>query len=175
MFAWLRRRLPFAPGTSAATTAATGGDSAFHEPGPRTRFGLSPGAVLAGLDFYRAIDFQRRWRLRLAAYVRGETRARVSWREISRDDQCELGRWLVDAAAGQPRHDQLLRRLREQHAALHAAAADVVRLADSGQREAALQVLRQGAFADASHATVARLSELFQALNDAPASEPRQR
>ena len=168
MFAWLRRHRRFASGVREASSPD---DGSLHEPGPHTRFGMHPGAVVAGLDFYRAIDFQRRWKLRLGAYVRGEARARQSWREIARDDQCELGRWLHEAAQLDPRHEPLLEQLREQHARLHHAAAEVIRLADSGQRETALQALRHGAFAHASHATVARLSELFAALNEAPAAE----
>lgn len=168
MFAWLRRHVPFMPAASDASPPA---DSTFDEFGPPTRFGMRPGAEIAGLDFYQAIDFQRRWKLRLSAYVRGETRARPAWRDISRDDQCELGRWLLDASAHQPSHAELLQRLREQHAALHRAAADVVRLADAGQRDAALQALRHGEFAHASHATVARLSELFLALNQGGGDE----
>ena len=170
MFAWLRRRRRFASGVREASSPD---DGSLHEPGPHTRFGMHPGAVVAGLDFYRAIDFQRRWKLRLGAYVRGEARARQSWREIARDDQCELGRWLRDAPVATPAHAQLVLRLREHHAALHRAAGEIVRMADCGQREAALQALRDGDFAHASHATVARLSELFLALNDARGDEAR--
>ena len=168
VFAWLRRHIATVPQASDPSTHA---DSAFDEAGPQTRFGMRPGATVAGLDFYQAIDFQRRWKLRLGAYVRGEARARQPWRDIARDDQCELGRWLHEAAQLDPRHEPLLEQLREQHARLHHAAAEVIRLADSGQRETALQALRHGAFAHASHATVARLSELFAALNEAPAAE----
>lgn len=169
MFAWLRRHVPFMPEASDASPQA---DSAFDDLGPQTRFGLRPGAEIAGLDFYQAIDFQRRWKLRLGAYVRGEARARQSWRDIARDDQCELGRWLREATTRQPQHAELLQRLREQHAALHQAAGEIVRMADDGQRDAALHALRHGDFARASHATVARLSELFLALNQGGGDEP---
>ncbi len=168
MFAWLRKHAQGVPG---ADDTALDTDSAFAEAGPQTRFGLRPGATVSGLDFYQAIDFQRRWKLRLAAYVRGEARARQPWRDIARDDRCELGRWLYQAGLLQGSNAVLVQRLREQHALLHHAAAEIVRLADAGQRDAALQALRQGDFAHASHATVAGLSELFIALNE-PAGEP---
>lgn len=171
VFAWLRRHMAIVPDASDSSPQA---DSAFDEAGPQTRFGMRPGAVVDGLDFYQAIDFQRRWKLRLAAYVRGEARARQPWRDIARDDRCELGRWLREAAARPAQHPQLLQHLREQHALLHRAAADIVRLADDGQREAALQQLRHGEFSQASHATVAHLSELFLALNaGAAGGDPR--
>lgn len=157
MFAWLRRHL--APGAQAV------GGPAFDEPGPQTRFGMRPGAVVDGLDFYQAIDFQRRWKLRLVAYVRGEACAREDWKRIERDDQCELGRWLRHARPRDPRHAELFEQLRKQHTELHHEAAEIVRLAEAGQRDAALIALRQGGFARASHALVARLSELFTALN----------
>lgn len=162
LFAWLSRHMHGLPSPGDASSTA---DSRLHEPGPQTRFGMRPGAVVAGLDFFQAIDMQRRWKLRLAAYVRGEARRTPAWHDLARDDRCELGRWLRQAAQQQPGHAELLGRLLQQHAALHQAAAEVVRLADSGQRDAALQALRQGAFAQASHATVAGLSELFTSLN----------
>lgn len=169
VFAWLRRR---AQATTEDPQASLDADGAWAEAGPQTRFGMRPGATLSGLDFYQAIEFQRRWKLRLAAYVRGEARARQSWRDIARDDRCELGRWLHQAPALPQRQGELLAQLREQHARLHHAAAEVVRLADAGQREAALHALRQGDFAHASHATVARLSELFTQLNEPPENVP---
>ena len=162
MFAWLRKHVQ---GVPSAPDPALDADSAYAEAGPQTRFGMRPGATVAGLDFYQAIDFQRRWKLRLGAYVRGEARARQPWRDIARDDRCELGRWLQQAGALQGRNAVLVQRLREQHSLLHRSAADIVRLADAGQRDAALQALRHGDFAHASHATVATLSELFIALN----------
>ena len=162
LFAWLSRRVPGLPRAGDELPRA---DSSLHEPGPQTRFGMRPGAMVAGLDFFQAIEMQRRWKLRLAAYARGEARQTKAWRDISRDDQCDLGRWLRQAARQQPDHAEVLARLLKQHAALHRAAAEVVRLADGGQRDAALQALRQGAFAHASHATVAGLSELFTGLN----------
>ena len=169
LFAWLSRHVPGLPRAGDELPRA---DSRLHEPGPQTRFGMRPGAMVAGLDFFQAIEMQRRWKLRLAAYARGEARQTKAWHELARDDQCELGRWLRQAARQQPGHTDLLGRLLEQHAALHHAAAEVVRLADCGQRDAALQALRQGAFAQASHATVAGLSELFTSLNSGPADTP---
>ena len=171
MFAWLRRHVQ---GVPSASDTALDADSVYAEAGPQTRFGMRPGATVSGLDFYQAIDFQRRWKLRLGAYVRGEARARQTWRDIARDDRCELGRWLQQAGSLQGRNAVLVQRLREQHALLHRAAADIVRLADAGQRDAALQALRHGGFAHASHATVAGLSELFTALNEPAGPAGRQ-
>ncbi len=156
LYAWWRQR-------------RGGGPRAGNDAGPLTRLGMRPGTQVAGLDFYQAIESLRHWKLRLAAYVRGEARPSQGWSEVGRDDRCVLGRWLQEASSAHPLQAERLARLRAQHTALHQEAEAVVRLADRGQRDAALHALRHGAFAQASHATVAGLSELFVSLHE-PAS-----
>lgn len=125
----------------------------------------STGATEAGgLDFYKAIEAHQRWKVRLSAYVAGESDERLDWTVICRDDQCALGQWLHGGARAPHGHEALFSRLVQEHAQFHQYAGEVVQLADRGDKDAAQKLIGTGAYARASRQVIASLSQLFLAL-----------
>jgi hypothetical protein len=153
MLDWFRRRAradATAPGDDAA-------DTALAERGA---------AEYGGLDFYKAIEAHQRWKVRLAAHIRGESTERLDWQVVCRDDQCALGQWLHQGARVPEAQHAMFTRLIAEHAEFHRRAGEVVQLVDDGQRERALRQITNGDYARASHRVVASLSQLFLELNE---------
>lgn len=121
----------------------------------------------AGLDFYSAIATHQRWKNRLKAAIRGESTEVLEADAVGRSDVCALGQWLLQ----QERHPDipahLMSALQEEHAEFHRLAAEVIRLADSGQTQQALEALRTDApYSRASHRVTKLLSQIFLQLSE---------
>lgn len=124
-------------------------------------------AEIEGLDFYKAIEAHQRWKVRLAAYVRGESGEKLDWQVICLDDRCALGQWLHSGIAVPSAQTALFTRLIGEHAEFHRRAGEVVQSADAGQRDAALKLINNGDYARASHKVIATMSQLYLALAEA--------
>ena len=136
---------------------------------PGNRDAAPPSAAeteAGGLDFYKAIEAHQRWKVRLSAYVNGESAESLDWTVICRDDQCALGQWLHGGARAPMGHEGLFSRLVEEHAQFHQCAGEVVQLADRGNKDAALKLIGTGAYARASRQVISSLGQLFLAIRE---------
>lgn len=106
------------------------------------------------MDFDGAIRAHAEWKLKLSVYISSPDKS-LDVNTVARDDVCPLGQWIKEethARAG----DSSYLALRDNHAAFHKAAAEVIRHADSGQDVHAEIALGAGSpYAKASQAVVA--------------------
>jgi hypothetical protein len=114
------------------------------------------------MDFDQAISCHVQWKSKLAAYVNHPDHS-LSAAELGREDRCDLGKWLHGEGqkfAMLPEFAKLV----VDHAHFHAAAADVVKKADSGRRVS--EEIALGAksdYATASNAVVTSLMKMKKA------------
>jgi hypothetical protein len=89
----------------------------------------------------KAIGAHSLWKRRLMAAVQaGNTELTVE--QVAKDSACELGKWLSSASIPEAlRETSQFAACRELHAEFHKAAAEVLRLAVSGNKAAALAAL----------------------------------
>jgi hypothetical protein len=83
------------------------------------------------MDFKEAIACHVQWKSKLSAYLAKPDHS-LDASQLSRDDQCQLGRWLAGDGrklAGNPEYARLV----DEHRRFLAAAAEIVRRADSGR------------------------------------------
>jgi hypothetical protein len=84
------------------------------------------------MNFDEAIKAHADWKMKLARYIQRPDRS-IDAGVVGQDNQCSLGRWLHGEGvrfASMPEFAQL----RQEHAAFHRHAADIVRRADSGEK-----------------------------------------
>jgi hypothetical protein len=122
---------------------------------------------VGGLNFYTAIEAHQRWKVRLSAYVKGQSEEKLDWKILCKDDACPLGGWLHHEARVPNAQRPLLTRLIEEHAEFHRQAGEVVQLTDAGLQDAALKRLTHGDYARASNKIIASLSQLYLQLTNA--------
>ncbi len=114
------------------------------------------------MDFEKAIECHVQWKSKLAAYIAKPDHS-LSAATVALDRNCELGKWLQ----GEGRKFTALpdfAKLTVDHEHFHAAAADVIRKADAGQRVS--EEIALGAksdYASASNAVVTSLMKLKKA------------
>jgi hypothetical protein len=120
-----------------------------------------------GLNFYTAIATHQRWKNRLKAYVVGESSETLDPGVIGRYDACALGQWLESQPNDSRIPPESMANLKQEHAQFHALAADIVRLADQGLRQQALDLLRSDApYSRSSHRVTAALSRIYFELSE---------
>jgi hypothetical protein len=90
----------------------------------------------------RAIAAHARWKFYLRRAIES---GQSDWdvQEAGTDTKCEFGQWLRTLAAGD-RNAAHLQEVRQLHAEFHEQAAEVLRLALAGDREAAESAMAQG-------------------------------
>jgi methyl-accepting chemotaxis protein len=114
------------------------------------------------MDFDQAISCHVQWKSKLAAYVAKPDHS-LNAAAISRDSDCELGKWLSGEGQKYSRMPEF-RKLVADHAHFHAAAADVVRKADAGRHASEEVALgSKSAYAAASNAVVTALMHMKKA------------
>lgn len=122
---------------------------------------------VAGLDFYSAIATHQRWKNRLKDVVRGQSQETLVAAVVARSDVCVLGQWLATQQGNARIPAHLMAELQEEHAAFHRIAADIIRLADQGQTQQALDALRTDApYSRVSHRVTKLLSQIFLELSE---------
>jgi hypothetical protein len=160
---WLRKQAA-AVSTNADDAAQTHTVADPADDQPTAAIGDAPTTV-DGLDFYEAIGVHQRWKNRFKAAVTGQSGERLDAEAVGRADACALGVWLGQLPAQAAIPADLLDALRAEHAEFHRLAAQIIRLADSGQTEQALQALRTDApYNRASHRVTKLLSRLYLEL-----------
>lgn len=161
---WLRKHAAANPADAAAQPAANAALPDDTDNLPARDETDAPVAV-DGLDFYEAIGVHQRWKNRLKAAVTGQSGEHLDADTVARADACALGVWLGQLPPHAAIPADLLDALRAEHAEFHRLAAQVIRLADAGQTEQALQALRTDApYSRASHRVTKLLSRLYLEL-----------
>jgi hypothetical protein len=114
------------------------------------------------MDFKEAISCHVQWKAKLAAYVAKPDHS-IDAAKLGRDDQCELGRWLIEQGHRRA-NDPEFAKLVAEHRKFHTAAADVVRKADSGMSMSETVALgAHSEYAKASNDVVGSLMRLSRA------------
>lgn len=78
------------------------------------------------LDFQKWIAAHRDWRRRLVAFIDGQSTEPLDETVICCDDRCDLGKWIHGNGKQFYEGENSFRQLRDDHAAFHRAAGDVV-------------------------------------------------
>jgi methyl-accepting chemotaxis protein len=111
------------------------------------------------MNFDQAISAHVQWKSKLAAYIAKPDHS-LHAEIIAKDDQCELGKWIHgegQKVAKMPDFQKLV----ADHARFHAAAADVVRKADAGQKASEEVALgAKSSYAAASNSVVTALMHM---------------
>lgn len=113
-------------------------------------------------DGQTAIDAHVKWKERLLEHLSGNADQPLDADTVSRDDQCSLGAWIHGEGSVHFSGSTTFEQLREVHARFHATAGTIVRMANNGQREQALALVQEGAYAAASDDITLALVELFK-------------
>ena len=116
----------------------------------------------AGLNFYTAIEAHQKWKVRLLAVIEGDSSEGLSVEVIGRDDQCALGKWIYGVGGARFSAVSQFGELKRNHAFFHTCAAGVLEKAQEGQKDAALQALKQGAYARASQDVIRDLAVMYR-------------
>jgi hypothetical protein len=124
----------------------------------------------AELDLSNAIEAHQEWKHRLEAAIRSRSVLSLDARQVARDDQCELGRWIHGPAATEFSRERQFVDLRNKHAAFHRCAARSVSLSQAGQHELALEEIAETSeFATLSWEVIGDLASMFSRLEGARA------
>lgn len=117
------------------------------------------------LDFLAAIEAHVRWKVRLEEYLAGTSEEKLIADNISRDDQCVLGKWIYGKAGEKYHSHPKFEDVKKMHTEFHEIAGEVVRLADSGEFKKAKDLLCFGEYAHRSHRIKAELARLALELD----------
>ena len=122
---------------------------------------------LAGLDFRSAIAAHDHWKVRLEGVIAGSNREQIDVREVVRDDQCALGKWLHGPGMQCCGKVDVFSKLVQAHAQFHEAAGAVLQTAQQGDRAQAREMIERGHFPQASSEVRGQLSTLFLRVSGA--------
>ncbi|MBI4911364.1 MAG: CZB domain-containing protein [Acidobacteria bacterium] len=107
------------------------------------------------MDFGEAVSSHQRWKVLLASMVQGNSKERLDPALLSREDQCDLGKWILGAGAKECGTRPEFAALKDAHARFHRAAGEVARKAQGGDQAGAQQLLDGDFFALSSHVILA--------------------
>lgn len=103
-----------------------------------------------------AIVAHSAWKQKLALYIAKPDKS-IDVAKLEKDDQCELGKWILTEAANYA-SEPAFQQLQKEHASFHKAAAAVVRRADSGEKVGQEVALGgKSAYAEASSKVVSAI------------------
>jgi len=111
-------------------------------------------------DGKTAIDAHIKWKERLQDCIMGNGDD-LCTESASRDDICSLGAWLNGEGRAHYGHLPTFDAVKRIHTHFHGCAAEIMRVAEAGQRERALEMLEEGEYALASDELTAALVDLF--------------
>lgn len=115
------------------------------------------------MNFFDAINVHIAWKVRLAKYIDGTSDETLDPEVICRDDVCPLGKWIYENLEEHGEIDEF-HTMRDLHANFHEAAAEIVRMADSGEGTKAEECLH-GDYARLSNKVVKSITHLDRKLN----------
>jgi methyl-accepting chemotaxis protein len=146
-------KLEGGPGRLTAPPPAT---ARLGSPGKK---GALPAAASQAVDFDAIIEAHNGWKQRLRQAIANDAEARkLQPDEVCKDNLCALGKWIYGAGRkfeGDPEYGPL----RHSHAEFHQCAADVIRLAQRGDKNGA-QNLLINRFFDLSRETVQHIQNM---------------
>jgi hypothetical protein len=121
---------------------------------------------VGGLNFKSAVDAHMRWKTRLETYINGTNDEQLVVDVVCRDDQCPLGKWIYTRGVNEFGYSETFFDMKAHHAHFHRCAGDVLRTAQAGEKEKALQLLHQGDYVRASERVKTLLAKLFVLVAD---------
>lgn len=124
------------------------------------------GVEVAGLNFKSAVDAHMRWKSRLETYINGTSTEDLVVDTVCRDDQCPLGKWIYARGVNDFGYSETFFDMKAHHAHFHRCAGDVLRTAQAGEKDKALQLLHQGDYVRASERVKTLLAKLFVLVAD---------
>lgn len=116
----------------------------------------------ASIDIVSAIEAHVRWKIRLEAHINGTSTENLDPDTVCKDDQCVLGKWIHGGGRIKYGSTPLFDSLEKVHADFHRAAADIIRMANDGDKPGALAMLNEGRYAKCSYAVKTDLARLFR-------------
>lgn len=126
--------------------------------------------AMGGLDFASALESHTKWKHRLESFIDGAGKDDFRPEVISRDDQCNLGRWLHGHGLAHFGYLECFAELRDNHARLHSYAGDIVHATRIGRHEDARKLLQHADYLRASERVKLTLSRLFVQVVDGEAA-----
>ena len=84
------------------------------------------------MDFQKAIEAHVGWKMKLSSYIAKPDHS-LNAASVSLELNCDLGRWLASESQKHAANPEFTK-LAADHARFHAAAGNIIRKADSGQR-----------------------------------------
>lgn len=124
------------------------------------------GAEIAGLNFMTAIDAHMRWKTRLENYIQAISEEDLKVEVVSRDDQCQLGRWIHGPGGERYAEIDVFDDMKRAHAEFHRCAGTVLAETQAGRRKEALALLVRGDYVRASERVKMLLAKLFVLLDE---------
>jgi hypothetical protein len=109
-----------------------------------------------------AIDSHIKWKVRLQAYIKGDSKEDLKVETVSRDDQCTLGHWINGIGGERFGQSPVFAVVRSRHANFHRCAGEVLAVAQQGDKARALHMLEEGAYPDASEQVAEAIVHLFE-------------
>lgn len=121
---------------------------------------------IGGLNFKSAVDAHMRWKTRLETYINGTNPEQLVVDVVCRDDQCPLGKWIYTRGSKDFGYSETFFDMKAHHAHFHRCAGDVLRAAQDGDKDQALQLLHHGDYMRASERVKTLLAKLFVLVAD---------
>ena len=103
-------------------------------------------------DFDAIIDAHQSWKQKLRSAISGGSELQLDANEVCKDNVCALGKWIYSAGK-EYEHLPEYEPLRQSHASFHTCAADILKKAQSGDKDGASSLL-VGDFFDLSNRTI---------------------
>jgi methyl-accepting chemotaxis protein len=104
------------------------------------------------VDFDAIMEAHQAWKQKLRNAIAGGSELQMDANEVCKDNVCALGKWIYTAGK-EFEHSEEYEPLRHNHAAFHVCAADILRKAQSGDKDGASSML-VGDFFDLSNRTI---------------------
>ena len=109
----------------------------------------------SGVDFDAIIDAHQSWKMKLRNAIQGGSEKNLNPDDVCKDNACALGKWIYGPGKAYEQESEY-ESLRTSHAEFHVCAADILRKAQSGDKDEANAML-VGDFFDLSNRTVQQI------------------
>ncbi len=150
---WVKQLLGFGTATngSAAESAAA-----------LEQVGASAEDEVQGLNFRSAIEAHQKWKGRLQAVLDGVGETDLCVDTVRCDHHCLLGKWIHGPGGARFGHHEAFQQLKQEHAAFHRLAGQVLQLHRAGDEIAAQRLYRQD-YLQISQNVVLQLARMYAA------------
>lgn len=126
------------------------------------------GKATDGLDIQTAMAAHENWKLRLMAYLEGNSSEQFSPEVICFDNHCDLGQWIHGKGQAHLGNFSGFTTLLEHHKMFHYAASNVVALSQAGKNTEAHKML-EGSFTTFSKAVGEDLENMYHVVEQSHA------